>query len=340
MKKKILIPVFASVMALSVSSIVNADEIKESSQNKDDKTNTELNLGEYKEVKYKVAKIKDGVAVKIREEGEVQNIAYSGDEFTVLGIQGEWVKVKVEEGEGWLATRYVDISEGVGYTNADKVNLRKDKDANSEVVEVLEKGSSLLVLEQNGEWLKVKDGETEGYVNSSYVSDKAPVIEEPQINQNVQPNGNSNNTNNNQQNNNQQNNNDSNVPTANSTSVQAVLNLAYSKQGCPYVWGAEGPNSFDCSGFTQYIYRNAVGKSIPRTSKAQSNYGQTVSKANLQPGDLVFFTTNGSGSVSHVGIYVGGGNMIHSPSTGKTVRVTSINSAYYTARFVTAKRIL
>lgn len=139
MKKKILIPVFASVMALSVSSIVNADEVNDSSQNKDDKTNTELNLGEYKEVKYKVAKIKDGVAIKIREEGQVQNIAYSGDEFTVLGTQGEWVKVKVEDGEGWLATRYVDISEGVGYTNADKVNLRKDKSESSEVIEELEK---------------------------------------------------------------------------------------------------------------------------------------------------------------------------------------------------------
>ncbi len=145
-------------MALSVSSIVNADEVNDSSQNKDDKTNTELNLGEYKEVKYKVAKIKDGVAIKIREEGQVQNIAYSGDEFTVLGTQGEWVKVKVEDGEGWLATRYVDISEGVGYTNADKVNLRKDKSESSEVIEELEKGSSLLVLEDNGDWLKVKDG--------------------------------------------------------------------------------------------------------------------------------------------------------------------------------------
>ncbi|MGO0915657.1 SH3 domain-containing protein, partial [Clostridioides difficile] len=228
MKKKILIPVFASVMALSVSSIVNADEVNDSSQNKDDKTNTELNLGEYKEVKYKVAKIKDGVAIKIREEGQVQNIAYSGDEFTVLGTQGEWVKVKVEDGEGWLATRYVDISEGVGYTNADKVNLRKDKSESSEVIEELEKGSSLLVLEDNGDWLKVKDGETEGYVKSSYISDKAPVIEEPQVNPSIDQNVDS--TNNNQQNNN------SNVPTANSNAVQAVLNLAYSKQGCPYVW--------------------------------------------------------------------------------------------------------
>ena len=137
-----------------------------------------------------------------------------------------------------------------------------------------------------------------------------------------------------------QNNNSSYNPPASSTSsVQAVLNLAYSKIGCPYVWGAEGPNSFDCSGFTSYVFRNAAGVSLPRTSSAQSGYGRTVSKSNLQPGDLVFFNTSGKG-VSHVGIYVGGGNMIHSPSSGKTVSVTSINSSYYSARFVTAKRVL
>ena len=137
----------------------------------------------------------------------------------------------------------------------------------------------------------------------------------------------------------QNNNNSYNPPASSTSTVQAVLNLAYSKIGCPYVWGAEGPNSFDCSGFTSYVFRNAVGVSIPRTSSAQSGYGKTVSKSNLQPGDLVFFNTSGSG-VSHVGIYVGGGNMIHSPSTGKTVSVTSINSSYYSARFVTAKRVL
>ena len=137
-----------------------------------------------------------------------------------------------------------------------------------------------------------------------------------------------------------QNNNSSFNPPASSTSrVQSVLNLAYSKMGCPYVWGAEGPNSFDCSGFTSYVFRNAAGVSIPRTSSAQSGYGQTVSKSNLQAGDLVFFNTSGKG-VSHVGIYVGGGNMIHAPSSGKTISVTSINSSYYSSRFVTAKRVL
>ena len=335
MKKKILIPVFASVMALSVSSIVNADEVNDSSQNKDDKTNTELNLGEYKEVKYKVAKIKDGVAIKIREEGQVQNIAYSGDEFTVLGTQGEWVKVKVEDGEGWLATRYVDISEGVGYTNADKVNLRKDKSESSEVIEELEKGSSLLVLEDNGDWLKVKDGETEGYVKSSYISDKAPVIEEPQVNPSIDQNVDS--TNNNQQNNN------SNVPTANSNAVQAVLNLAYSKQGCPYVWGAEGPNTFDCSGFTQYVFKHSVGVSIPRVSREQANFGSAISMGNYAPGDLVYFDTDGDGTTNHVGIYVGNSKFIHCSGTQTNpnkVKVDNLTSSYWSKVLLGARRFV
>ncbi|MEG1871143.1 MAG: C40 family peptidase, partial [Peptostreptococcaceae bacterium] len=105
----------------------------------------------------------------------------------------------------------------------------------------------------------------------------------------------------------------------------------------PYVWGAEGPNSFDCSGLTSYVYKNAAGVTLPRTSSAQSGFGKTVSKSELQPGDLVF---SGNGSVSHVGIYVGGGNMVHSPKPGDTVQVTSINSSYYANRFITAKRVL
>ena len=209
--------------------------------------------------------------------------------------------------------------------------------------------------------MKVKKGEDEGYIRALYVSEEAPVIEVEKpvvVNEtqtsNTQSNrtqsstsssnssssNNSTNSSNGQAQKPAQNNNSSYNPPASSTSsVQAVLNLAYSKIGCPYVWGAEGPNSFDCSGFTSYVFRNAAGVSLPRTSSAQSGYGRTVSKSNLQPGDLVFFNTSGKG-VSHVGIYVGGGNMIHSPSSGKTVSVTSINSSYYSARFVTAKRVL
>ena len=357
MKRKILVPVFASLMAFSMNAVdAHADEVENNKEN-EKKSDKALDLGEYQESTYKTAVVKDGVAVKVREDGEVQRVAYTGDEFKVVGIQGDWVKVALEDGEGWLPARYVDITESTGYITGEKVNFRKEANTDSEIIEELEVGSTVKVLETNENWLKVKKGEDEGYIRALYVSEEAPVIEveETVVNDiqtsNTQNNRNQSSTSSSSSNNSTnssngqakkpvQNNNSSYNPPASSTSrVQAVLNLAYSKMGCPYVWGAEGPNSFDCSGFTSYVFRNAAGVSIPRTSSAQSGYGQTVSKSNLQPGDLVFFNTSGKG-VSHVGIYVGGGSMIHAPSSGKTVSVTSINSSYYSARFVTAKRVL
>lgn len=353
MKRKILVPMFASVMALSMNTVANADQIENNENDKNsDRT---LDLGEYQEVTYKTAVVKDGVAVKIRKSGDVQTVAYTGDEFKVIGTQDEWIKVALEDGDGWLAARYVDIKESIGYTTVEKVNFRKEANTDSEIIKELELGSTVKVLEVNESWLKVKKGEDEGYIRSLYVSDEAPVIEEEESvvvnetqvsntqnnsNQSSSSSNNSSSSSNGQTQKPVQNNNSSYNPPASSTSsVQAVLNLAYSKIGCPYVWGAEGPNSFDCSGFTSYVFRNAVGVSLPRTSSAQSGYGKTVSKSNLQAGDLVFFNTSGKG-VSHVGIYVGGGKMVHAPSSGKTVSVTSINSSYYSSRFVTAKRVL
>ena len=361
MKRKILVPMFASVMALSMNSVSNADEIKDNNieNNNEEKTTKVIDLADFEESTYKVAVIKDGVATKVRKDGSVQTVAYSGDEFKVVGTQGDWVKVKLEDGEGWIASRFVDIKGATGYTTSDKVNLRKESNVESEVIKELEVGSSIKVLEVEGKWLKVKKGEDEGYIRSLYVSEEAPIIEEEvESVEEVEAVVSSNNTTN--SNNNtasssdnsgqaqktskkpaqQTQNNESYNPPASSTSkVQAVINLAYSKVGAPYVWGAEGPNSFDCSGFTSYVFRNAAGVSIPRTSSAQSGFGKTVSKENLQPGDLVFFNTSGSG-VSHVGIYVGGGKMVHAPSSGKSVSTVSINSSYYSSRFVTAKRVL
>ena len=397
MKRKILVPMFASVVALSMNGIANADEVENKNiENKEEKTSATVDLGEYKELTYKVAIVKDGVAVKIREQGSVNHVAYTGDEFKVIGTQGDWVKVVVEDGEGWIPLRFVDLKEAYAYTNSEKVNIRKEANTESEVVTELEIGSTIKVLEDNGSWIKVKNGEKEGYIRSLYVADEAPVIgmeegtivestESSQtVNNNVTVNdssssnnsesssdsetvNNSSNSNANNSgsssnsqtsNNNVNSSNESvqvekpskkpsqdstesyNPPSSNTSVTQAVINLAYSKMGSPYVWGAEGPNSFDCSGFTSYVYRNAAGISIPRTSGAQSGYGQTVSKSNLQAGDLVFFSTNGTGNVSHVGIYVGGGNMIHCPKPGDSVKITNINSSYYTSAFVTAKRVL
>lgn len=122
------------------------------------------------------------------------------------------------------------------------------------------------------------------------------------------------------------------APSVSSASGQAVLDYAYRFLGTPYVWGGTTPSGFDCSGFTQYVYKH-FGVNLPRVSRAQGTYGTKVSYSNLQAGDLVFF---GSGGISHVGIYIGGGNMIHSPRPGKTVEISSMR--YH--NFITARRVL
>lgn len=99
-----------------------------------------------------------------------------------------------------------------------------------------------------------------------------------------------------------------------------ALEAARSKIGVPYVWGATGPSSFDCSGLTQWAYEQA-GIDIPRTSRAQSQDGQEVSLDNLKPGDLIFFNS----PVSHVGIYAGDGKMIEAPQAGEDVKISSLS---------------
>lgn len=90
-----------------------------------------------------------------------------------------------------------------------------------------------------------------------------------------------------------------------------VVSYAYGFMGLPYVWGASGSTAFDCSGFTAYVFR-AFGVSLPHYTGSQFNMGNAVSRSNLSSGDLVFFNT--VGSISHVGIYVGGGKFIHASS--------------------------
>jgi cell wall-associated NlpC family hydrolase len=103
----------------------------------------------------------------------------------------------------------------------------------------------------------------------------------------------------------------------------SVVEIAMRYLGKPYHWAASGPNSFDCSGFTMFVY-SKVGVSLPHSSRAQYGRGQKVSKADLRPGDLVFFGR----PIHHVGIYVGGGQMVHSPHSGDVVSVDALYSDY------------
>ncbi len=105
-------------------------------------------------------------------------------------------------------------------------------------------------------------------------------------------------------------------------SRSGIIGIAMSLLGRPYVYGAGGPGSFDCSGFTSYVYRQ-VGVSLPHSAAGQYGCGTHISRDELQPGDLVFFAHGGY--ISHVGIYIGGSSFIHAPRTGEVVSIMGLS---------------
>ena len=112
--------------------------------------------------------------------------------------------------------------------------------------------------------------------------------------------------------------------------------------GKKYVWGATGPYCYDCSGFTQKVFRDA-GINIPRVSRDQARVGQFVDYAHLRKGDMVFFDTHKkrTGKVTHVGIYLGNGNFIHASSGAKKIVIFNFNDkTYYKKRFLWGRRVI
>lgn len=122
-----------------------------------------------------------------------------------------------------------------------------------------------------------------------------------------------------------------------SGNMDKAVSLIESKIGNKYVWGATGPNSFDCSGLVQYVYKNALGKDIPRTSYEQSKFGKAVDKKDLQVGDLVFFDTMGKGRVSHVGMYVGNNEFVHAANEKAGIKKSKL-TGYYETHYKGARR--
>ncbi|GLY18642.1 NlpC/P60 family protein [Kineosporia rhizophila] len=107
-----------------------------------------------------------------------------------------------------------------------------------------------------------------------------------------------------------------------SAAARTAIQFACGEQGKPYVWAADGPSSYDCSGLTMKAYA-AAGVSLPHSSRMQAGYGTSVSTSSMAPGDLVFFNS----PISHVGIYLGNNTMVHAPSSGDVVKVAKLYSA-------------
>lgn len=130
-----------------------------------------------------------------------------------------------------------------------------------------------------------------------------------------------------------------NIISRKTSNLNKVVTNAYSKIGRPYVYGDKGTKGFDCSGFTCSVYESSMGVKLNRSSRDQVNNGIPIEKSELKPGDLLFFNTSGKG-ISHVGLYIGDGQMIHASTSNSQVEITDINSKYYSSRYVAARRII
>ncbi|PVZ16360.1 MULTISPECIES: C40 family peptidase [unclassified Pseudomonas] len=121
-----------------------------------------------------------------------------------------------------------------------------------------------------------------------------------------------------------------------------VLFRAIGLVGTPYRWGGNTPDSgFDCSGLIDFVYRDAAGIALPRTTGEMLDMPkQSVNRSELRSGDLVFFSTQGGRRVSHAGIYVGEGRFVHAPRTGGTVRLDYLDKPYWAKAYLDAKRII
>lgn len=270
----------------------------------------------------------------------VLTLAYKGDTVEVLEDAGNgWFKVVLKGVTGYMSGEYLKFSGAaqtvtlpneavptaaapalgsmrVNLGSGEVLNLRSQPSTQSSKVAVIPGGTVLTVEEDAGGWYKVTYNGKTGYVSANYVVPAAQAGGQAAA-----------------------------APAVAYDSSFGASAVALAKQyiGVRYVYGGSGPKGFDCSGFTSYIYRQ-LGVSIPRGASGQYRAGTPVSRENLQPGDLVFINDpayNAGYPVSHVGIYVGGGQFIHSSSyCYEGITISSLFTGHYGTYYAGARRFV
>ena len=227
------------------------------------------------------------------------------------------------------------------YVNSQTVNVRSNPDKSSSIVTQLAINEQVTVISEQNGWSQITFDGGEGYISSSLLSNTRQETSRGSSTSRTETNSsNGQSSESNAQSNSTTTQNDSTSSSAgasNSTSSSRgseVLAYAMKFLGYPYVYGGSSPSGFDCSGFTSYVYKH-FGVSLSRTAAGQYSNGTAVSRANLQVGDLVMFGS----PINHVGIYAGGGRIVHAANPSRGVTTDTINSGYYNTHYVGARRI-
>lgn len=260
---------------------------------------------------------------------------------SVMEDLDDWFRVSYNDCTGFIPPEYIELLEyneafeTYGVIDAEELPLLKEADGKSEVLTTLKDGDRVEVNGLDNGWFAVKSGDTVGYVTGDDL-DLTMEKEAPKPKVTVKPSSKADSTESTEADSSTSEDTGSSVGSGSGSAV-----VAYAQQylGTPYAYGGTGPGGFDCSGFTRYVYAN-FGVTLAHGATPQLNSGYSVSKSDLQPGDLVFFfgTYNTSSAASHVGIYVGSGQFIHA-STSQGVIISSLSETYYANRYLGACRV-
>ncbi len=282
----------------------------------------------------------DATALRLRSAPSTTSAtidyAYKGEYVTITGKTGQWYHVSFDLTDGYMHQDYLNtytaknVELGYGRVNANKVNVRSGPGTSHSRITQANSGEKAYIIGFNNQWYKVIFDDDIGYIRSDYLdltevpyenrsSTKEPLFFVGGKSTGVTPSAAALN--------------------GGGTSIrQTVVANAKKHIGTPYVWGGTTPSGFDCSGFVQYVLKQS-GISLPRTTTEQVEVGTSISKSALQPGDLVFLQNTYRAGVSHVGIYIGDGKMIHA-SSSKGVTISDLSSSYYTKHYHSSRRVI
>ena len=266
---------------------------------------------------------------------ETLDYAHQNEVVVLLDKVGDWYRVIYNLREGYMSAKYLktasreNVELGWGRVNDTYVNIRTGPGTGYSSICKAHTGDRAYIIGINNGWYKIIFGNSIGYIRSDYLdlteipyeneeSTKAPIFFRGGESTGVPVS-----------------------PSAlngSTGTAQKIIATARQYLGVPYQWGGASPSGFDCSGFVQYVF-GAHGITLPRTSKQQWTIGSSVSKGNLKPGDLVFFANTYAEGISHLGIYIGDGQFIHS-SSSKGVVISLLSNSYWASHYYGARRVL